>query len=174
MKDGFDLDHPLRFFLSGHVDEPEQWNWSRVLKAGIAIIAVVTVSAIIAITITWGNPVKVFTDATAQLAHISAPQHVIDQTTPTFQSTADTSVTLSTADAQVPAPTADTAPTHDEVAAAPEPVAQSQMGNNEPQSDDLLRRFQAWAGKEKASVEKSVLNARAEMRQVKHLKNPQP
>jgi hypothetical protein len=160
MKDGSDLDYPLPIFLSGHVDEPEEWSLSRVLKAGIAIITVVTVSAIIAITITLGNPVTVFADATAQLAHISAPR-------PTIQLAADTSVTRSIADAQVPATTANAAPTQEEVAAAPDPITQSQIGNSEPQSDDLLGKFQAWAGKQNVPLQKSVLNARAEMRHVK-------
>jgi hypothetical protein len=204
MKDDFDLDHPLPIFLSGHADEPDQRMSSRVLKAGIAITTVVTVSAIaittvvtvsaIAITLTLGNPATVFAVATAPFADISAPRHVTKQMTSTIQSTADTSITQSIVEAQVSAPTAAAAPTHDEVGAPHELVAQSQLENDEPQSDALFKRFQVWATKEdtraqntvqlvqvtpaqvaensseperpvqKQTKTKSLLNARAEMR----------
>jgi hypothetical protein len=176
MKDDFDLDHPLPIFLSSHADEPEQRRSSRVLKAGIAITTVATVSAIasttvvtvsaIAITLTLGNPVKVFAVATAPFADISAPRHVIEQTTSAIQSTADTSVTRSIVDAQVSAQAADAAPTHDEVAAAHELVVQSQMGNDEPQSDALFKQFQAWATKKDTRAQNTVQPVQVALAQV--------
>jgi hypothetical protein len=136
-KDGFDPDHALPLFLSRHADEDEPRGTSRILKAGILAIAVMVSG--VAITLSLGNPLKVFADATASLTDDSAIQRDTNQSTPAVQSAADAQPIQAPADAQPPAPV------RDEIAAVPEPADQARTENNEVSSEALFRQFQAWA-----------------------------
>ncbi|NOJ42242.1 hypothetical protein [Bradyrhizobium australiense] len=154
-KDGFSPGHPLPVILA---DEPEEqgigkaWDTavisSLVLKASILAA---TATAIGIAILSVGNPVMVFADVTASFANVtaslidnSALKPGTDQSTSTFQSTAD---------AQALPPTAKDAPTRDEIAAAPEPAGQSQAENSEPVTEALFKQFQAWADEKDAQAQ---------------------
>jgi hypothetical protein len=79
----------------------------------------------IAISLSWGNPVKVFAAVTASRTDFSARWPGTDQSTPA----------------------------RGEIAAASEPVNEAQTQNNEPPSGALLGQFQAWAAKEDARAQ---------------------
>src|SRR5262249_54999767 len=132
----------LSLFLSGHADENEQQGSLLLLNAGILVMTATLVG--IAITLSWGNPVKVFADVTASRTDFSARWPGTAQSTPKIQLTHD---------AQGPAPTLRGAPTRGETAATSEPVNEAQTQNNEPPSGALLSQFQAWAAKEDARAQ---------------------
>ena len=128
---GFAPENPLPLFLSGHADEHEQEGSLLLLNASILVMTATLVG--IAITLSWGNPVKVFADVTASRTDFSARWPGTDQSTPKIQLTRD---------AQGSAPTARGAPGHGEIAAASEPANQSQTENSEPPAEVLFGQFQ--------------------------------
>jgi hypothetical protein len=135
-EDGFDSDLPLPLFLSGHTDENKQQGSLLLLNAGILVMTATLVG--IAITLSWGNPVKVFASVTASPTDFSARWPGTDQSTTKIQLPSD---------AQGSTPTATDAPVRGEIAAASAPANQSQTGNNEPPAEVLFGQFQAWAAK---------------------------
>jgi hypothetical protein len=139
-KDGFTPDRHFSLFLSGHADEHKRGS-SRLLRASILFITATVIG--IAITLSLGNPVKVFADVTASLTDILARQPGTHQSTPTIQSTAD---------AQALPPTARGTPPHDEITAAFEPADQNQIEISKRPDQALLKQFQAWAAKEDAQT----------------------
>jgi hypothetical protein len=149
MNDGSAPDHPLPLFLTDHIDATEQQGSSRIFKTAILVL---TVSAIGAAVLTFGDPLTRLAAVTASLVDASAPQPDTRQPAPTIQSAADvpaSSTIPSTADVPAqPAPVADV-PTHQEirqdVAAASEPAVRPQTETSESSSDALFRQFQAWS-----------------------------
>src|ERR1700675_443504 len=169
----------IPLFLSDHTEEPEQpvigkarhraAISSRILKTSILVV---TAAAIVFAIRLVGNPLVLFTNATASLVGTSAPQDGA-QSTPTIQSTAD---------AQALPPAAREAPTGAEIAAAFNSAYQSQTENPQPPAEAVFKQFQAWAAEEDAQVrpvqsvqdakqpqvQARVANARAEVRPVKN------
>lgn len=158
-EDGFDSDLRLPLFLSGHADQNEQRSSLLLLNASILVMTVTLVGT--AVTLSWGNPVKVFADVAASRTDFSARWPDTDQSTPKIQLPPD---------AQGSAPTASGAPARGEIATASEPANQSQTENNEPPAEVLLRQFQAWAGKADASAQvepaRPVQDARAQVLEI--------
>jgi hypothetical protein len=169
MNDGFDPDHPLPSFLSGHAGKHEQretfeyelLRTSRILKASILAIAVMAGG--IAIAMSLGIPAKVFADATALLPDTSAPQPSANQAAPPIQSdaqaiqpTADAQAIETTADAKASAPTTSEPPTRDEIVAAAQPASQTQTENREPDTEALFTEYQAWAAKENRQAQNAA------------------
>jgi hypothetical protein len=159
MNDGSGQDHPLPLFLTDRIDATEQQGSSRIFKTAILVL---TVSAIGAAVLTFGDPLTRLAAVTASLVDASPPQPDNPQPAPTIQSAADvpaSSTIPSTADVQAqPAPVADVPTrqettrqetTHQEirqdVAAASEPVVRPQTETSESSSDALFRQFQAWS-----------------------------
>lgn len=169
MNDGFDPDHPLPSFLSGHADKHEQretfeyelLRTSRILKASILAIAVMAGG--LAIAISLGIPAKVFAGATALLPDTSAPQPSANQAAPPIQSdaqaiqpTADAQAIATTADAKASAPTPSAPPTRDEIVAAAQPASRTQTENREPDTEALFTEYQAWAAKENRQAQNAA------------------
>jgi hypothetical protein len=102
-----------------------------------------------------GNPLVLFTNATASLFATSAPLDGTGQSTPTIQSTAD---------AQALPPTANEAPTGDEIATTLKTADQSQTDIRQPSAEISLNQFQAWATEE---------DARAQVRPVQPVQDAQ-
>jgi hypothetical protein len=150
-ENGFEPDQPLPLFLSGEADELEPRRTSPILKAGMLVIAV-AVSGV-AIALSLGNPLKVFTDATASLIDNSAVGSGAGQSTAATQTVAQAQPDQSPADAQHSTQTADSAQTPDGPAAVPGPTGQTQTADNEPPSGLLLGQFQAWAAKDGTRAE---------------------
>jgi hypothetical protein len=154
MNDGSGQDHSLPLFLTDRIDATEQQGSSRIFKTAILVL---TVSAIGAAVLTFGDPLTRLAAVTASLVDASAPQPDTRQPAPTIQSAADvpaSSTIPSTADVQAqPAPVADVPTrqetTHQEtrqdVAAASEPAVRPQTEASESSSDALFRQFQAWS-----------------------------
>ena len=146
-EDGFDPAHPLAPVLPDHTEQQGIGNLydgavsaSRVLKAGI-LIATATATGIAILSA--GDPVALFAELTASLVGNSSLHPGTNQPTSTVQSAAGESAgTLTAADAQALPPTATDAPTRGEIA-APEGASAS-----DPPSEDLLKRFQAWAAEQ--------------------------
>ncbi|WP_157450289.1 hypothetical protein [Bradyrhizobium sp. ARR65] len=151
-KDGFDPNHTLPLFLCDHTDEHEQRGTSRYFKA--SIFAVAATATAVAITLLLGNPARVFADVMASLTDSSLSQPGTNQATPTIQNSADAQVVHSKDDAQVSAPAASEVPTHDEIAAAPQPPGQNQTGSDQSSSEALFSQFQAWAAKQDTQEQK--------------------
>jgi hypothetical protein len=139
---------PIPLFLSDHIEEPEQpgigkaWDRaaisSRILKTSILVA---TAAAIVFAIRLVGNPLVLFTNATASLVATSAPQDGTGQSMPIIQSTVG--------DQALP-PTAREAPTGDEIAAAFNTADQSQTENPQPPAEALFKQYQAWAAEEDA------------------------
>ena len=140
--DGFNPDHPLPFFLSGHADGHEERGSLLLLNASIVILVASLIG--MAILLSFGNPAKVFADIKASLTDISAVQPETDQSTPTIQSTAD---------AKALPPTARGALTRDEIATTFDTADQSQAEISEAPSGAFLKQLQDWAAKEDARAQ---------------------
>jgi hypothetical protein len=153
MKDRFDSDHPLPLFLSGDAVEYEQRGTSRILKASLVVVAAMVGG--IAITLSLGNPAKLFADATASLADSLGVSRGVNPTSATSWA-ADAQSIQSSADAQAAAPAPLSVMAHDNVAAGPEPTDQAQTENSQPASGALLGQFQAWAVKEDAQAQEDA------------------
>jgi hypothetical protein len=141
IRDGFDPNHPLPFFLSGHADEHEERGSLLLLNASILVLVASLVG--MAIILSFGNPAKVFTDIKASLTDISALLPDTVQSTPTIQSTSGT---------QDLPPAAGDAPTREEIAAASGHADQKQTEISQPPAEALLNQFQAWAAGEDAQA----------------------
>jgi len=138
----------IPLFLSDHTEEPEQpvigkaWDIaaisSRILKTSILVI---TAAAIVFAIRLVGNPLALFTNATASLVATSSPQDGTGQSMPIIQSTVGV---------QALPPTAREAPTGDEIAAAFNTAYQSQAENPQPPAEGLFEQYQAWAAEEDA------------------------
>jgi hypothetical protein len=172
----------IPLFLSDHTEEPEQpvigkaWHRaaisSRILKMSILVV---TAAAIVFAIRLVGNPLVLFTNATASLVATSAPQDGADQSMPIGQSAVGV---------QALPPTAREAPTGAEIAAAFNSAHQRQTENPQPPAEAVFKQFQAWAAEEDAQVRPApsvqdaqpqvqddqarVVNARAEVRPVKN------
>jgi hypothetical protein len=152
----------IPLFLSDHTEEPEQSvigkAWHRAAISSLILktsILVVTAAAIVFAIRLVGNPLVLFTNATASLVATSAPQDGA-RSMPTIQSTAD---------AQALPPTASEAPTGEEIAAASNTAYQSHTENPRPAADGLFKEYKAWAAEEDARTQvRPVQNARAEVR----------
>jgi len=141
----------IPFFLSDHTEEPEQpvigkaWDIaaisSRILKTSILVI---TAAAIVFAIRLVGNPLVLFTNATASLVATSSPQDGTGQSMPIIQSTVGV---------QALSPTAREAPTGDEIAAAFNGAYQSQTENPQPPAEALFEQYQAWAAEEDARTQ---------------------
>jgi len=153
----------IPFFLSDHTEEPEQpvigkaWDIaaisSRILKTSILVI---TAAAIVFAIRLVGNPLALFTNATASLVATSSPQDGTGQSMPIIQSTVGV---------QALSPTAREAPTGDEIAAAFNGAYQSQTENPQPPAEALFEQYQAWADEE---------DARTQVRPVQPVQDAQP
>jgi hypothetical protein len=189
-EDGFTLNHPLPLVLSDH--EGEYNHDGEYKERGLLLLlnaTILTITAILmgtAITLSMGNPIKVFGDAKASLADDSALQPHSVPGTPTIRSTVG-------AHALPPA----TAAARDETASASDSADRNQKHISEAPSDALLKQFQAWAAKEDVPTQieraqpmqnaqaqdlqrapaplvqehqksRSVRNARAEIRRLQH------
>ncbi|WP_156927697.1 hypothetical protein [Bradyrhizobium sp. Tv2a-2] len=150
-ENGFEPDDPLPRFLSGQAYELEPRGMSPMLKASM-LVSAVAVSGI-AIALSLGNPLKVFTGAAASLIDNTAVGDGANQSTPTTPTIAQARPDQSPADTKQSTPTTDSAQTPDGTAAAPGPTAQTQAGDSEPSSGALLEQFQAWAAKEDTRAE---------------------
>jgi len=153
----------IPLFLSDHTEEPEQpvigkaWDIaaisSRILKTSILVI---TAAAIVFAIRLVGNPLALFTNATASLVATSSPQDGTGQSMPIIQSTVGV---------QALPPTAREAPTGDEIAAAFNSASQSQTENPQPPAEALFEQYQAWADEE---------DARTQVRPVQPVQDAQP
>lgn len=129
IRDGFDPNHPLPFFLSGQADEHEERGSLLLLNASILVLVASLVG--MAILLSWGNPAKVFADIKASLTDISALQPDAVQTTPTARG----------------------APARDEIATTVDTAHQSQAEIRAAPPEASLKQFQDWAAKEDARAQ---------------------
>jgi ribonuclease E len=165
-EDSFDPADPLPRFL----DEQEEQDFgnyrdegavlSRLFKVSLLIAAVaVTGLAVVA----FGNPVALFTDATASLVGNSSPKPVTDQPAPAIQSAENAQSAENgpasgqpTADVQVFAqaspPAATDAPAREENTAAG-PASRDQAAPSDAASEALFRRFQTWLSEQDAQTQ---------------------
>jgi hypothetical protein len=103
---------------------------------------VATAAAIVFAIRLVGNPLVLFTNATASLVATSAPQDGTGQSMPIIQSIVG--------DQALP-PTAREASTGDEIAAAFNTADQSQTENPQPPAEALFKKYQAWAAEEECT-----------------------
>jgi hypothetical protein len=154
-QDDFDSTHPPAFLLTERAERLEAEDTpdraaasSRVFKA-IALIAFVT--AIGAAVLSIEDPVTLLANVTAPLVGNSGPQPGSEPSTPTIQLAAETPAsTQSAADAQPEPQTAKEGPA--QVASA-EPANEASSEKIEPASEDLFRKFQAWAADKDAQAQ---------------------
>jgi hypothetical protein len=147
-QDDFDSTHPPAFLLAERAerqeteDTPERAAASpRVFKA-IALIAIVTAIGAAAV-LSIEDPVTLLANVTAPLVGNSAPQPASEPLAPTIQPAAEAPASMqSAADTQPEPQTAKEGPA--QVASA-EPASEPVSEKNEPASEDLFRKFQAWA-----------------------------
>jgi hypothetical protein len=137
-KSRFAPNEPLPHFLTGRVDEyaltvraeeDEPRESILVLNAGILVMTTALIS--IAITLSWGNPAKVFTDIKAAVIDNSGARPDAVQATRSIRTSANSQVLL-------PAVTA--APSREESSPAVDSA-----GQNQAAATALLGQFQAWA-----------------------------
>jgi hypothetical protein len=150
IRDGFDPNHPLPFFLSGHADEHEERGSLLLLNASILVL-VASLVGIMAILLSLGNPAKVFADIKASLTDISALQPDTVQTTPTAWG----------------------APARDEIATTFATAQQSQAEIRAAPPGALLKQFQDWAAKGDARAQiETVRPAQDARAEIQNLRNP--
>ncbi len=143
--DDFDTGGPLPRFLAEQAEQEfgnvrdEGVVLARLFKVSLAVAAVAVAGiAVLAL----GNPLALFSDATASLAGSSSSQPVINQPPPVVQAAVTAPVVIPPAvDAQAAPPVTATpdAPAREEVAAA-EPAVKP----TDAASEALFRQFQAW------------------------------
>jgi hypothetical protein len=156
-QDDFDSTQPPAFLLADQAERQEAENTpdraaisSRVFKA-IALIAIVT--AIGAAVASIEDPVTLLANVTAPLVGNSPPQSGGEPSTPTIQPAAATPASIqSAADAQPVPQTAKEGPAEGQVALA-EPANEAASEKIEPASEDLFRKFQAWAADKDAQAQ---------------------
>jgi hypothetical protein len=129
---------PLPRFLSDHADEYETRAVEREPRESIwllngSILVMTTALISIAITLSWGNPVKVFTDTRAALMDASS------QAATTPQVAADT---------RVLPPAATGTSTPEETPAASADSAEQKQADIAPPAGALLGQFEAWAARQ--------------------------
>lgn len=157
--DSFDPDGPLPRFLveqeeRGFVDDRDEGVvLSRLFKATL-LIAAVAVAGIAVVA--FGNPMALFTDATASLVGSSSPQPATDQPAPAVQSAVNAPALSETAaDAQALPPLAKDVPAREEIAAAA-PAGndqnRDQAETNKPSSEALFKQFQSWLSEQDAQA----------------------
>ena len=135
----FTSDHPLPVFLSSDAERYEEPRRSSFLlkTAGLFVLAAIVIGA--AVTLTLGNPMNLF--AEASVADTPAAQPTADQKQPTADQSpppVQTPPVQSTADA---GPTAGATPSREDVTAAADNAP-------EPSSGALLKQFQSWAAEQ--------------------------
>ena len=149
-QDDFDSTQPPAFLLADQAerldaeDTPDRAaTSSRVFKA-IALIAAAT--AIGAAVLSIEDPMTLLANVTAPLVGNSGPAPESEQSTATIQPAAEApgSIQSAAADAQPVPQTANDAPAQAQVAVA-EPANEPASEKTEPASEDLFRKFQAWA-----------------------------
>jgi hypothetical protein len=161
-EDRFDPADPLPRFL---VEQAEQdfGNYrdegvvlSRLFKGSLLVAAVaVTGLAVVAV----GNPLALFTDATASLVGNSSPQPAIDQPAPAIQSAENAPASgQPTAGAQafaqaLPPPAADAPARQESTTAAP--ASKDQAAPSDAQSEILFRQFQTWLSEQQDTQAKA-------------------
>jgi hypothetical protein len=182
--DGFTPDHSLPHFLAERADQPRQHDigkasdkaviWPRILKTSIVAI---TAAAIGIAILSAGNPVTLFAGVKASLIDSPALQPQADPPAPAIQPTAD---------AQALPPVGGDTPTRVELAATLEPADKSQTVTSESPSEDLLKKFEAWAARENSPAQagpgqpvqvapaRAVENARAAARPIRKQRKVRP
>src|SRR5215468_10623055 len=148
-QDDFDSTQPPAFLLADQAESQDAEGTpdraatsSRVFKA-IALIAAAT--AIGAAALSIEEPMTLLANVTAPLVGNSGPAPGNEQSTATIQPAAETPAPIqSAADAQPVPQTAKDAPAQAQVAVA-EPANEPASEKTEPASEDLFRKFQAWA-----------------------------
>jgi hypothetical protein len=149
-QDDFDSTQPPAFLLADQAERQDTEDTpfravtsSRVFMA-IALIAAAT--AIGAAALSVENPMTLLANVTAPLVGNSEPQPGSEQSTATIQPAAEAPASIQSAAAEVqPVPqTAKDEPNQSQVAVA-EPANEPASEKTEPASEDLFRKFQAWA-----------------------------
>ena len=155
-QDDFDSTHPPAFLLAERAerqeaeDAPDRAVASPRLFKSIALIAVVTAIGAAAV-LSIEDPMTLLANVTAPLVGNSAPQPGSEPSTPTVQLAAETPAsTQSAADAQPEPQTTQEGPA--QVASA-EPANEPASEKIEPASEDLFRKFQAWAADKDAQAQ---------------------
>jgi hypothetical protein len=146
-EDRFDPADPLPRFLAEQAEQDfgnyrdEGVVLSRLFKGSLLVAAVaVTGLAVVAL----GNPLALFTDATASLVGNSSPQPAVDQPAPAIQSAENAPVLAQSAVVpQVSPPAATDAPARQENSAAA-PASKDQAAPSDAASEILFRQFQTW------------------------------
>jgi hypothetical protein len=171
-KDRLDPADPLPRFLAEQAEEgnvrDEGVVLARLFKVSLLVAAVaVTGIAVLA----FGNPVALFTDATASLVGSSSPQPGTDSSAPPLRAADAPALVQSLAAAQVPPPNANDTPAPAEMAAT-EPAANVQAQEQAPEqgkeqvkeqvneaaetggpsSEALFKQFQAWVVQQDAQT----------------------
>ena len=154
-EDRFDPADPLPRFLAEQ-EEQDFGNYrdegavlSRLFKVSLLVAAVaVTGLAVLAL----GNPLALFSDATASLVGNWSPKPATDQPAPAIQSAENApALAQSTADPQPSPPTTTAAPAREENTAAG-PVSKDQAEPSDAASEALFRRFQTWLSDQDAQA----------------------
>jgi hypothetical protein len=161
-EDSFDPADPLPRFLAEQ-EEQDFGNYrdegvvlSRLFKGSLLVAAVaVTGLAVVAV----GNPLALFTDATASLVGNSSPKPATDQPAPAIQSAenapaSDQPTAGAQAFAQALPPPAAEAPARQESATAA-PASKDQAGPSDAQSEILFRQFQTWLSEQQDTQAKA-------------------
>jgi hypothetical protein len=157
--DSFDPVRPVPRFLA----EQEEQGFGDVRDEGVVLRRLFKVSllvAAVAVTgiavLAMGNPLTLFTDATASLAGNSSPQPqpATDQAAPAVQSAANAPALSETAADAQPLPQA--APAREEVVAAVASASndqnRDQAETTKPSSEALFRQFQSWLSEQDAQA----------------------
>lgn len=157
-REWFAPDEPLPRFLSdradehkSRVDDHEPRESILLLNAGVLVMTMALIS--IAISLSWGNPLKVFTDAKAPAVDASSVQPATVQSATTIQATASTR-------GLPPAATGATA--RDESPAASDDADRKQADTGAP-SGALLGQFEAWAAKQDGPTQDGWARAEAQV-----------
>ena len=130
----FGPDDRLPVFLSGRDDEREPRESAMLLNTSIVVMTVTFIG--IAITLSMGNPLKVFTDIKASVFDVSSTRPDTARSTTT---------TRSIPSMQAVPPAATDTPTRNEIPAAADSAEQAETG---APSTALLGQFESWAARQ--------------------------
>jgi hypothetical protein len=136
-EDEFTPDQPLPLFLAGH-------ERGSLLLLNVIILVITAILVGMAISLSLGNPLKVYADIKASPTAISTLQPDTAQPTLAIQSTTDS---------QALPPTARVASTRDEIPATFDSADRGQGENSAAPPGALLNQFQTWATKENARAQ---------------------
>jgi hypothetical protein len=165
-QDDFDSTQPPAFLLADQAepqdaeDTPDRAvTSSRVFKA-IALIAAATVIGAAALSVE--DPMTLLANVTAPLVGNSGPQPESEQSTAAIQPAAEApaSVQSAAAEAQPVPQTAKEEPVQGQVqgqVAVAEPANEPASEKIEPASEDLFRKFQAWAADKDAQAQDAAV-----------------